>query len=145
MLPVKTALWWVWFLLALRQKTSSNSGPYLVSVVNVITGGKVGVVCVCVCVFQLPVPAAEPHPSGVLAAEQTGQSYFLAGVPLFSSPQPFTVTQGSKWWGHAEHADVCNISLIWTLSYGHTWLWFVWDRACSLCTWHQFLCVQKDT
>lgn len=48
------------------------------------------------CVFELPVPAAEPHQSGLLAAEQTGQSYFLAGVPLSSSPQPFTVTQGSK-------------------------------------------------
>lgn len=45
---------------------------------------------------ELPAPAAEPHPSGLLAAEQTGQSYFLAGVPLSSSPQPFTVTQGSK-------------------------------------------------
>lgn len=66
-----------------------------------LNGGKIRVcvrarVCVRVCVFELPAPAAEPHQSGLLAAEQTGQSYVLAGVPLSSSPQPFTVTQGSK-------------------------------------------------
>lgn len=62
-----------------------------------LNGGKIRVcVHVCVCVFELPAPAAEPHQSGLLAAEQTGQSYVLAGVPLSSSPQPFTVTQGSK-------------------------------------------------